>query len=96
MPEQQPAPFAPEALLVGLGLESIDVTDVVTALNRRGLAVTDDDAHIAGHRAHSAELVVEVDPDRRGLGHSASRGAHGEEDEAEHHAEKPHPTQCVK
>ena len=82
--EHQPPVLAPEPALVRLGLEPVDVADVVAAGGRRGPAVADHDADVAGQRSGAAELVVEVRADRRRLRSGVRRsGERPEEQEYE-------------
>ena len=58
--QDEPEVLLPEPLLVGLGLEAVDVAHRVGAVRRTGVAVADHDADVVGQGRVAAELVVEV------------------------------------
>lgn len=78
--QHQVAMPAPEATLVRLGLEAVDVADVVPALERRRVTVTHDDADVGGDVADTAELVVDVGAGRQ------QREQHRQQETADHRA----------
>lgn len=84
--QDQVVVVAPEAQLAGLGLEAVDVADVVVPGQRRRGAITYDDPDIARHVPYAAELVVEAGAGRqrvhrRGHGRGVGEERRGEDSE---------------
>ena len=77
----------PEPLLLDLGLEAVDIADVVAPRDGVRLAVAYDDADVGGDRSRSTELVVDVGPDRQRLAREGGRSEGDEEQRCEQESE---------
>src|SRR5680860_146989 len=89
--QHQAHPLPPEAGLAGLGLEPVDITDVVVTWERRGCAIPHHDADPRRYAADAPELVLSatLEDDGQWLDRRHAWSGAGEEQHGDRHERQP-------